>query len=414
MSEPVPHHTAETLLNRAHQAIQGYRNSAAIEAASQVIALAGDNPDGQEVLARAHSICAVANFDLGNIRKSEEHIDAAMAVFDELDDERHIAWCEVRLAWCSHERGDLPRAMHLASRVLAAARQHGWDDLEGKALLSIGNVAWKRGDRSAALGDLERAAVIFERLGMVGALQRTRGVIGYVKVLDGEIGPGRELLEGAIDYFRRVGDTLHVVKMVSNLAFVHFAQGELPEARELLLRAAELCSEDCPQPQLYIAYNLGLIELHLGRMKDAKKNLLRSRQAAVELNDPVTEAMSSLYLGVLKIRENLPGEAVELFQLSHKNLVGSACDEAGLTSYYLALGYLATARVDKARAIWAGRTPVSELLDCLDDFKILAETLDYICSHAYQPPKQVSVGTLNQAAAWRDELLREINTGKPS
>ena len=408
MTEPVSQAAVEALVNEAQRAVAGYRNREALETVRTAIDQARRLADNRELTARGHSVEAVAWFNLGDIRESELALDRAMALYDELGDERRVAWCEVRSAWCSHERGDLPRAMHLASRVLGQARPQGWDDLEAKALLSTGNVAWKRGDRQAALGDLGRAEAIFKRLGMVDALHRTRGIIGYVRVLDGDPAGGRALLEEAIDYFRRVGDTLYVAKMVSNLAFVHFSAGELPEARELLLRAAELCSPECPQPQLYIIYNLGLIELHLGRFKEARKQLQRARQAAVGLNDPVTEALSLLYLGVLKVRESAPEEAVELFELSGKNLAGSACDETGLIDYYRALGCLATARVDRAREIWAQRVPVNELRDCLDDFRILAETLDFICSEDYQPPRPVSTGTLDLAATWREALRREI------
>ncbi|MBN2082935.1 tetratricopeptide repeat protein [bacterium] len=406
MTDPAPFETAQALLDKAQQALTDFQSEQAQLAAEKALQLL-DVPDTDtELLAEAHRLCGIAKFERGYASVAEEHFATAQGLYDEIGDGRRATWCQVRIAYASHMRGDLRRSLHLASQALATAREHDWTDIEARALFTTGTVAWKRGDRQAAIGDFERAIALFTKHGMEDAVQRAYSSLAFVLIMDGQAEQGREILRHCLAYFEQAGDIGFAAKTMSNLAFVHYSLGELHEARDLLLRAIEI-NEDGMERHTAISiwYNLGLIEIHLGRRTEAKKCFLRARQLASQMgDDPVSEHMSTAYLGVLKLYNNEPLEALNLFELAKHNLAGTEGDEVELIEYFYALGCLVSAREHEFRQVLKALQPVARLMDCRDDFSMIMDMLDYITSEEYAPRQPLSAIARELAADWRSKL----------
>jgi len=400
----------DELLRHAQVLLDRYDYRGACELARQVLAglPAGDAasaPEQSARLALAHRLCGLAGTYLGDSVSTQEHFEQALAAYDRQGDQRNVVWCQLHLAALAQRRGDLRLGLHLCSMALAEARAHEWPELEAEGLSTVGNIAWKRGDRPAAIGDLERAIAVFERLERVDDVHRVSGTLGFVLAIEGRMDEGQALMQRSLGYFMLRGDANTQAKLLNNLAYVHFARGELPEARELLLRSSEL-EELCGDRAISMTawYNLGLVELHFSWLGSAKKSFVRAREIAAELSDPVVENMALNYLGVISVLEGRPAAALEMFELAERNLAGAPSVEAGLSNYYLALGHLAVGNIDEAQRLWETRKPDKQLRDCRDDFKLLAGALGKLHAGSADSPGQPHSRQRELAGSWQAQL----------
>lgn len=397
----------EELIAHAQQRLEQYDYRGAHAGAHEALdALAHNGAAPLELSAHAQRLAALSATYLGDTLGAQEHFELALAGYDRLGDARQVVWCQLHLAALAHRRGDLRLALHLASLGLSEARANDWPELVAEGLATVGNIAWKRGDRAAAIGDLERSIAIFERLKRDDDVHRVSGTLGYVLALDGRIDEGQALLQRSLGHFMLHGDANSQAKLLNNLAFVHYSRGELPQARELLLRSSEL-EEGCGDRAISLTawYNLGLIELSFRWLASAKKCFIHARQLAGELGDPVVENMALNYLGVLSVYEGRPEAALEMFELAERNFSGAPSVEAGLASYYLALGRLAVGDTLEAQKQWASRKPVAQLADCLDDFKLLADVFGVLGAGGPEGARQLPQAARELAQSWQAQLL---------
>jgi tetratricopeptide (TPR) repeat protein len=360
-------------------------------------------------LAQVHYILGRAAHELGEDHESRDHFEQASSLALEAKAEVLALHCQLALSQCDHRAGDLATALHGASLVLAAARERELPELEAGALTCIGNIAWKRGDLPAALGDLERAAALYEKQGEEMQALRARMSAGYVRTMLGEVPAGRAQMQVCLAYFLEANDHQAAAKTLSNLAFTYYAEGELAEARDLLLRSTELDERHCNR-QLSLAawYNLGLIELAQDWRAAAQHSFTRAYALSQLLGDRTTENMSLLYLGVLALLAHQPAEALHFLQLGHTNFSGMEVQERRIADYFLIPGLIASDNEEAARELWDRRTALAQLTDCLDDFELIVRVLKELLGHEYRQAFPLSNQAQFTAGRMLDTLEREL------
>jgi tetratricopeptide (TPR) repeat protein len=365
-------------------------------------------------LALAYYIIGRASHELGEDREARGQFELAARLTQDCGDEVLALRCQLALAQADHHAGDLATALHASSLVLARARELELPEIEAGALATIGNIAWKRGDLAAAAGDLARAAALYDRLGQEMSALRARVTLGYVQTMQGEVATGRALMQSCLDGLLAAGDYQAAAKTLCNLAYAYFAEGDLAEARDLLLRSTEL-DERHRNRHLSLGawFNLGLIELAQGWRAAAQHSFTRAHALAQLLGDRPTENMSLLYLGALELFAHEPGEALHFFQLGYDNFTGMEVQERRIAEYFLAVGQLAAGAEEAARELWDKRTDPAEMPDCLDDFQLLRRLLAELLTPAYVWRYELSSQVQFTAGRWLDMLARELAEIQP-
>lgn len=149
--------------------------------------------------------------------------------------------------------GDLDQAATRAAEAVAAARAGGREWELASTAAMAGNIAWYRGDASAAVGGYGEAAAIGARLG--NPLITVLGLRGQALnlALDGRVDVALALAGEALALAERLGDPLTLGQASTFAGLVRLERGETVPARALLADAAGLAAEGADLVALVLA-----------------------------------------------------------------------------------------------------------------------------------------------------------------
>lgn len=292
--------------------------SAALEAFTSARVAARSTGDALQV-AQTDDRLAAAHWELGRLDLAEEHLRAALAVWEATDDIMGTAWARYRLGWClasdgqRSERGD--EAMELLGKVRRAAQQSGDLSLVANCDEKAAWVLVARGDTDRAMSLLRDAIAVFDALGDQYAVLVARANLAEQLLARNQLGEADYLLRTAID--TEGPQTRHVrLGATSRLATTLSRHGRADEALRLLdAVVVDLDHDDRTEaPRYYLAR---AAVFHALQMRHATKE---AAQRALDLLDravlPVLHAEALEYLARVEAAEGRRMEAEALFAQS--------------------------------------------------------------------------------------------------
>lgn len=234
--------------------------------------------------------------DTGRLRDAEDHLQAALALFNQGRDVRGIASTT--------------------------------DDL--------GKLAWLRGESDVALAMIERALVQRRALGDTRSVAVSLNNLGLILQDRGELMRATEAFEQTLALRRELGDLVGVAVSLNNLGAVAQDQGDDPRALSMYLEALGVAKEAGDKArQAEILGHVAETYLRLLDPAKALSYLARVEKLAEELGDLVVRADARRLAARAHLQKEDAaearlelGKAVELYrQASHRMAYGLALRE---------------------------------------------------------------------------------------
>ncbi|MEN8234979.1 MAG: BTAD domain-containing putative transcriptional regulator [Actinomycetota bacterium] len=237
-----------------------------------------------------------------SIRENAELLSAALDLDGDVPEEL-IVDALLGLAWSLVDLGDNDGAEQAASRALHIARQVESDVGEADALLTLGNAAFERGD-------------------LILARERIQGSIDACATVE----PSRTSLHGLAMVNIFLGDTASAEAMHERLAtrglddqlraylprtqaMIEASRGKHDAALVLFERGLEACTTDRARHEglRFVAH----AHLNLGDMARARTLAEYVHADAVKLGMPSYAERTANLLGLLDVRERMPGPGIQ-------------------------------------------------------------------------------------------------------
>ena len=261
--------------------------------------------------------------DTGRLDDAQQHLESALALFEDANDERGIA-----------------------STV---------DD--------VGKLYWLRGDYPKALESTQRSLTMRRKLGDRRSIALSLNNLGLVYQDSGQFKLALDAFEQALRIRREIGDLVGVSISLNNLGTVAQDQRDDKQALTLFLEAHEVAKETGDRNRLALVLtNLGETYNRLGDSTKAVQHLKQAEEIADELGDKMglAEAVRGLGKAYLAQREytkarECTARAVDLFRaVQSKVQLGVALRSLGEVMAAGSAGGedILTARAHLLQSIW--------------------------------------------------------------
>lgn len=181
-------------------------------------------------------LCSLGTLHLSRRQPEESRValDAALGLFEELDDAHGRALCLRDLGLLERQRGDSPEAaLALYDRSIRDFERAA--DIVGKAtvLTQSAHVWMRQGDTATAHVRLEEALEIYRAVGYVGGQARALRRMGQVLLQRGEPEAAERKLTEVLSMVRRVGDVIGESHLLVDLGEVNASIGRYEQAERL-------------------------------------------------------------------------------------------------------------------------------------------------------------------------------------
>lgn len=264
---------------------QLFANTEAIDHYRKALKSASHLPDEQTYAERllAHSELGELLVTAGNYDQAREHLDAALALAQEMNDfEQQARICR----WIGRMyelRGEYIPALEWLQNGLYILEDEELETAEAAELLLVaGLINTRQGNYDAALERCERSMALAQKLDEPAVLARAYNLLGHIRRIAGDS-------QAAIEHFRRAlatyeaHDNIHGQGVSHNqIANAYFQQGQLQESDYHYQQARSIFNQlGDTYNQVLADNNLGGIALNRGRLDEAiayYKNALRSME----------------------------------------------------------------------------------------------------------------------------------------
>lgn len=213
-----------------------------------------------------------------------------------LDQDPGLAWPRLGLAIAQGETGSTTASAENASKVAAAAREQGDDDLLVAALRQLGSLAFRRGDLDAAAKHVETA---LQDLSPARPLALTELLVAQASIEDerGHFTQSRAQFERALALARDTGNRRGEALVLANLASLENGAGDAAAAARLLrdsLDAAREAGDSSLEGNTLL--NLGATEANQGHLLDAAALFQQTLAVTRRRGDTHLEALGMVQL----------------------------------------------------------------------------------------------------------------------
>jgi predicted ATPase/class 3 adenylate cyclase len=168
----------------------------------------------------------------GEAAVGRRQLEEALALGQQLDDRKAVAWALLYLDWL-HDPGD-PGVRPRLEESLALYREleDEWGEWGiTEALIDLGNLVAEQGDAHLARTYLNEALVVARRTGERRHLARVPVGLGRLSLAAGDLADARRLGDESLAHFQEVGDISGVAEVENFLGDVAFRRGEYATAR---------------------------------------------------------------------------------------------------------------------------------------------------------------------------------------
>lgn len=190
--------------------------------------------------AMANRLLARAALRLGDHDEAEARLDAALALYEHLDDVTGQAQTLHSHTELAFERGRPQRALAYGERALRLNRSAGSAAGEARSLNAIGYVLATIGDYHQAVTHCTEALAILEKIDDRNGQAATLDSLAFAYERLGDHEWAVELYERSVELFRDSADRYHEAETLTRLGRVRDAMGDAAAAREAWLRAVQI------------------------------------------------------------------------------------------------------------------------------------------------------------------------------
>jgi len=264
-----PGRHAELALRQANYCEATGDYPAAIAAAQEVVALAGETGH-KECIVRGHLAWGRALRRQGDYDSARDHLAQALDLASVADLPDFAAESLSALGLIEYDRGDYAEAQAVLEQALAIFRKAGGLQGEGDVLNSLGTVSDATGDYTGARVTFEQALEIFHEIGNRLGEGYVRNNLGQVATTLGAYSEAREYYEGSLAIFYQIANRLGQGAVLNNLGETTHYQGDYHGARGYYERALATFREIGNRPfQGYALTGLGDALARLGELDEA-------------------------------------------------------------------------------------------------------------------------------------------------
>jgi tetratricopeptide (TPR) repeat protein len=240
----------------------------------------------------AHSRIGRLYRDTGRLDHATKHLNAALALFEESNDERGIASAVDDLGKLHWLRGDYARALEATQRALAMRRRIGDRRSIALSLNNLGLVYQDSGQFKLALDAFEQALRIRREIGDLVGVSISLNNLGTVAQDQRDDARALELFKEAYEIAKETGDRNRIALILTNLGETYYRLGDAEKAIYYLKHAEDLADE--------LGDKLGLAEAvrGLGKAYLARKEYTKARECTARAVEIFREIQSKVQLGV--------------------------------------------------------------------------------------------------------------------
>lgn len=176
----------------------------------------------------------------GRPAESRKALEAALALFADLDDALGLALCRRDLGLLTRQAGDDDGAMALYALSIADFDRAG--DVVGRAIVltQSAHILMRRDQTGAAHAQLEEAIEIYRAVGYSGGIAHSLRRVGQVQSLWGDHEQALRTMQEVLDMVRRSRDVIGEGYLLRNLGEVSAAAGRDEQARGYFDAAIEV------------------------------------------------------------------------------------------------------------------------------------------------------------------------------
>ena len=250
--------------------------------------LSRPSPANFERAAALHAAAALGSY-LGEYERSGRYGREALAVFEQIGDERGTSTALNELGVLASYEGDFTEAKRLLEESLVIKRRLGDDWMTANSIMNLGLVAGWGGDHAREYGLHEEALALFERSGERIGIAIANHNLAHAAMRLGRLGEALERHVASLRLFDEIGDTDGCAESADGLAMLANAHGDHALAAQLFGLATRLREESgtlSPTAQRAEVEH----ELELTRERLGEPGFEASRQAGRELS--VNEAIA--------------------------------------------------------------------------------------------------------------------------
>jgi len=230
--------------------------------------------------------------DTGQLDEAKRHLDSALALFAESEDERGIASTVDDIGKLHWLRGDYHRALEYTERALVMRRQIGDRRSIALSLNNLGEVYQDSGQFSRALECFEQALQIRREIGDLVGVAVTLNDLGMVAQDQRDDQRALALFKEAHEVVRETADRNRIALVLTNFGKILNRVGEAEKAIFYLKQAEELADE--------LGDKRGLAEAvrGLGRAYLARREYTKARECMIRAVDIFTEIQNKVEVGI--------------------------------------------------------------------------------------------------------------------
>ena len=212
----------------------------------------------------------------GDLDHAKAMHEAALAIWQELDDSQGIAHSLANLGYLARDRGDFDEATRLYDEVLGRHRAAG--DLQGVsvALYSLGTIASLQADHDRARGMFEESLALDHKRGDQRGEADGLSALGVLAFHAGDYAEAETKLAASVEIYRAVGDRSGLATVLANLGHAVHQQGDSDRAIQLYEEALTHYQDIGDKA------GSGFTLAHLGRALHAKGDVERARVMLVD------------------------------------------------------------------------------------------------------------------------------------
>ena len=271
----------EYLVRAGEAAETTYANAAAIDYLERAVPLVGE-AERVDLRLKLGKVVEL----VGDWQRAEEVEREALALAEQLGDDRARAWCQTALAEVARKQGRYDEALvllHGAARTFEAV---GDDAGVGQVRHLIGTLRAQQGEYPQAVASYEASLQIRERLddkaGMAGLLSN----LGVVSEYSGDLVAARRYHEQALQLRTLLDDRRAIAVSLTNLGTIAVLEHDYEAARPAFEEAMRLNREVGDAWMVANAdNNLGNATRGLGEYETAQRHYAASLQAYREYDD---------------------------------------------------------------------------------------------------------------------------------
>ncbi len=189
-------------------------------------------------------------------------------------------------AVAAYSLADFSSSEAAAARAVEKSRQRGSGLLVARALIELGQAAWRVGDSARALVAVEEATGIFTELGERGGQAGALRLEGNILLVQGSLARARAIYAESLAIYRQIDHAAGISKVLNNIAIVRQRQGDLEAARETYEESLQIARE-IGDPSLISGKlnNLGIVLDLQGDLEGARSRYEEALQIAREIGD---------------------------------------------------------------------------------------------------------------------------------